>query len=87
MGKPQLSSKIMNASPTAKTPNVVPSSNVEDNSFGDRTKFPKNSEILSKDSMGNKNLTETCSKGSDKGVDKSFLAKAKTDMTKDLHSL
>lgn len=82
MGKPQLSSKIMNASPCCGTPNMVPNSHVEDNSFGNRDDAPKDNKLLSKDSMGNKSLTQSYPKGSDKGVDKSFLAKAKTDMTK-----
>ncbi len=82
MGRPELSGKIMNASPDASGPNRVPDSGVEKNSFGDRTKFPKDKEVLSRDTMGNKSLIESCPKGSDKGVDKSFLAKAKNDMTK-----
>lgn len=89
MNRPQLSSKITGAMPKAGHPNSVPSSGVEDNSFSDRTKFPKTQEILSKDTMGNKNLTEDCKKPSSKnpGVDKGFLGKAKNDMTASCHSL
>ena len=87
MGRPQLSPKIMNASPNAT--GMVPDSKVEDNSFADRSKFPKDKEVLSKDTMGNKNLTEDCGKSSSQnpGVDKGFLGKATNDMTKSLHSL
>jgi hypothetical protein len=89
MNKPQLNSKIMNGSPTAMHPTQVPDSKQEDNSFADRSKFPKDKDILSKDTMGNKALIEDCSKSSSQnpGIDKGFLGKANNDMTKDLHSL
>ncbi len=87
MGRPQLSSKIMGAMPHCGGGGVVPSSGVEDNSFADRSKFPKDKDILSKDTMGNKALIENAAKGRDKGVDKGFMGKAKTDMTGSLHGL
>jgi len=85
MGRPQLDSKIMKAMRCCT--GDVPDSGVENNSFGDRTSFPKDKDILSKDTMGNKNLTEDASKGKDKGVDKGFLGKASNDMTGSLHGL
>lgn len=81
MHKPSLSTKITGAMPHCAGPNKVPDSGVEKNSFGDRSSFPKDKEILSKDTMGNRNLTETSTKGKNPGVDKSFLGKAKNDMT------
>lgn len=85
MNKPSLSTKITGAMPHCAGPNKVPSSGVEDNSFGDRTKFPKDKDILSKDTMGNKALIETSTKGRNPGVDKGFLGKHTTDMTASKH--
>jgi len=85
MGRPQLDSKIMKAMPCCS--GDVPDSGVENNSFGNRDDAPKNNKLLSKDTMGNKNLTEDASKGKDKGVDKGFLGKASNDMTGSLHGL
>jgi hypothetical protein len=82
MNKPSISTKITGAMPHCSGPNKVPDSGVEDNSFGNRSGAPKDSKLLSKDSMGNKNLTEHSSPSKGPGVDKSFLGKAKNDMTK-----
>ena len=83
MHKPSLSPKIMNAMPHCGGPNKVPDSGVEKNSFGDRSGAPKDNKLLSKDSMGNKALIESAAKSSsaNPGVDKSFMGKAKNDMT------
>lgn len=87
MNKPSLSSKIMNGMPHCSGPNKVPSSGVEENSFGDRSSAPKDKKLLSKDSMGNKNLTEDAGKSAsaNPGVDKGFLGKASNDMTASKH--
>lgn len=84
MGRPQLSSKITGSMPHCSGPNRVPDSGVEKNSFGDRDGAPKDKKLLSRDSMGNKALIESAAKASsaNPGVDKSFMGKAKNDMTK-----
>jgi hypothetical protein len=83
MGKPELNSKITGAMPHCS--GQVPDSGVEDNSFNNRSSASKDNRLLSKDSMGNKNLTETSTKGENPGVDKGFLGKAKNDMTAGQH--